>query len=204
VSDLDPEIQLFQVAQADQLDIQIILEVALVLGSLDELLELSPESEDVFVSSGSTDAEVVLLLHGLTARYVLDPEGVCDVVRDLHGFVRVDAAEDRVHERDSLNNERYVFDIDAVTDIVGVLDEEEDDAGEELRHRATNSKSKTSESRPKLCCAARESSTEEGRVDQSNSDQHDEAKDIVENSNGVADVLHAGGSVLAVLSKANN
>lgn len=98
MSDLDPEIQLLQVAQADQLDIEIILEVTLVLRSLDELLKLSPESEDVFVSGGSADAEVVLLLHWLAARYILDPEGVCDVMWDLHSLVRVDAAEDRVHE----------------------------------------------------------------------------------------------------------
>ena len=123
---------------------------------------------------------------------------------DLHGFVGVNAAEDRVHERDSLNDEGYVFDVDAVTDVVGVLDEEEDDAGEELGHCATDSESQTSESRPELCCAARESSTEEGRIDQSNGDQHDEAENVVENSDSVADVLHAGGSVLAVLTKANH
>ena len=87
MSDLDPEIQLLQVAQADQLDIEIILEVTLVLRSLDELLELSPQGQDVFVSGGSADAEVVLLFHRLAAGYVLDPESVCDVVRDLHCFV---------------------------------------------------------------------------------------------------------------------
>ena len=67
MSDLDPEIQLLQVAQTDQLDIEIILEVTLVLGSLDELLELSPQSQDVFISGSSADTEVVLLFHRLAA-----------------------------------------------------------------------------------------------------------------------------------------
>ena len=204
MSDLDPEIQLLQVAQTDQLDIEIILEVTLVLRSLDELLELSSESQDVFVSGGSANAEIVSLFHRLAAGYVLDPEGVCDVVWDLDSLVRVDAAENRVHERDSLNDEGYVLDVDAITDIVGVFDEEEDDAGEELCHCTSNSERKTGKCRPKLCCAARESSTEESRVDQGNSDQHDEAENVVENSDSVADVLHAGGSVLAVLTKANH
>lgn len=200
VSNFDSEVQLLEIPNTDQLNVHIILEVALVLGCLNELLQLSTQSQNIGIARSRGDAEVVLLLHRLATRDILDPQGVGDVVRDLHCLVGIDTAEDRIHERDAFDNERNIANINAVTDIVRVLDEKEDDTGEEFGDGTANGECETSESRPELRCAGGECCAEEGGVDQGDSNENDEAKDIVEHVNRVADVLHAGGAVLAVFS----
>lgn len=67
-----------------------------------------------------------------------------------------------------LNDELLFLDIDPIADIIGMLDEEEDAAGEELCHRFTNAEGQTSNRCPNLCSMARKSLAEEQRVEKSN------------------------------------
>ena len=126
--DLNAQVQLLQVAQAEQFDIDLGDEVPLVLRRFDELLELCAQHEDISVGGLCADGEVVLFFHRPAARHVLDPKAVSDVVRDLNGLVAVDAPEDGVHEGDPLDDELDAVDVDAVADVVGVFDEDEDHA----------------------------------------------------------------------------
>lgn len=203
VSDLDSQVQLLEIPNTDQLNIHIVLEVTLVFRCLNKLLQLSTQSQDIRIARSRGNAEVVLLLHRLAARDVLDPQSVGDIMRNLHCLVGIDTAEDRIHKRDAFDNERNIANIDAITDIVRVLDEKEDDTGEEFGDGTANSECETSKRRPELRCAGGECCAEEGGVDQSNSNENDEAKDVVEYVNRVADVLHAGGAVLAIFSQPN-
>ena len=73
VPDLDSEVQLLEISNADQLNVHIILEVTLVLRRLNELLKLSAQSQNIRIARSRAHTKVVLLFHRLTARDVLNP-----------------------------------------------------------------------------------------------------------------------------------
>ena len=62
-----------------------------------------------------------------------------------------------------------MINVDAVTNIVGMLDEEEDTAGQELRDCAADCECKACERCPELCSLGRESLAEESGVDEGDS-----------------------------------
>lgn len=146
--DFHAQIQLLQVAQAEQFDVDLGYEVPLVFRRFDELLELCAQHEDVGVGGFCADGEIVLLFHRSAAGYVLDPEAVSDVMRDLNGLVAVDAPEHGVHKGDPLDDELHTVDVDAIADIVGVFDEDEDYACQKLCDSAADSEAQCGECAP--------------------------------------------------------
>jgi hypothetical protein len=76
-----------------------------------------------------------LLFHCFASGDVLDPESVEDDVWDLNHFHCVDAFEYCEEEGDLLYDEVFLcgaYNVDAVADVVGVFDEEEDAGAEEF------------------------------------------------------------------------
>lgn len=133
VLDFDPQLELLHVADADELDVEVGLEVALVLRRGDKLAELVAQRLDVFGAGGGCHVQRQTLLHRRTTADVLDPERVGDGVGNLHGLVGVHAAEDGVHQADTFHNELDLSDVDSVTNIVPgwfskLLSEEAQDA----------------------------------------------------------------------------
>lgn len=77
----------------------------------------------------------------------------------MHHFHAVDALEDCEEERDLLDDEeflrRWADDVDAVTDVVGVLDEEEDAGAEKLLCCGCEDE-REGEQRRSRCCKSRD------------------------------------------------
>ena len=67
------------------------------------------------------------------------------LTRNLENAIVVHSLEYGVHQGDVLDDKFLLVDVDAVTDIVWVLDEEEDAARQELGDCAANSECQTSE-----------------------------------------------------------
>jgi len=83
-------------------------------------------------SRSGGDGKGELLGHCSRARDIFDPISVVDNVGDLYGAVRVHASEDRVQEGYVLDYEIDAVDLDPVTDIIRVLNEQEDTGPSEL------------------------------------------------------------------------
>lgn len=166
VADFDAEFQALHIAEADEFDVEVGLEVSAVVVGGDEFLHLGAEGEDVFHLGGGGDVDMETLLHLSATANVLDPEVVSDVVWDLNDAIVVDSLEDGVHQANVLDDQLLVVDGDSVTDVVWVLDEEEDTAGEKLGNGTANGKCETSERSPELSRLGSEGFAEEGGVDE--------------------------------------
>ena len=138
VPDANLKGQLVQVADAADADGDVGLEVAVVLGRSDEFLHLLAQQLDVLERGIERHVDIDDFAHGLAPGNVLDPEVVQGDVGHLDDLVLVDAGEDGVQEGDPLDNELLLLgahDVDAVADVVGVLDEQEDARAEEFLRR---------------------------------------------------------------------
>ena len=73
-----------------------------------------------------------LLANGLAARDVVDPQLVQHDVGDLHRLAVLDVLEDGVEQRDALDHEALLGDVDAVANVERVLDKQENAGPEDL------------------------------------------------------------------------
>nr|POE49007.1 hypothetical protein CFP56_32159 [Quercus suber] len=189
VSDLHSQLQRLHVAQVAELDVEVGLEVSGFRG--DELGQFTAQGEDILHARGGRDIDGQAFLHAFASGDVLDPKAIGDVVRDLQGCIAVDASEYRVHQRDVLHNELGVVDGHAITDIVRVFDEEEDAAGKEFGDGASDGKGKTGERSPKLSgLCGKGCRKERGH--------------LVQNSDGLTDIVHADCAILALGANAHH
>jgi len=76
-----------------------------------------------------------LFSHRLAPGNVLHPQGVQDNVWNLHRLSVGDALEDGVEQGNVLNSQLLRRNVNAITDIVGVLNEEEDAGTQDLLSR---------------------------------------------------------------------
>ena len=128
MSDFNSQLQLGHVGGSQDFNVDIRKEVATVVLVADESDELILEELNIFKCSVEANVEGELFLHELTATNVLDPETVEHVVRDLDAFANIqttDAAEDRKQQRDVVNSKMIGSDINTISDVVRVLDEQE-------------------------------------------------------------------------------
>ena len=120
------------------------------------------------------NGESELFLHGAAAGVVVDPVRVVEGVRDLDRAIGADAAEDGVQQRDLVDDEVVLVDLDAVADVVRVLDEDEDAGAEELGGRRAEHERGAGEDAPQLGPVAGEVVGEEGGVDEGDDDEDDD------------------------------
>jgi hypothetical protein len=132
VLDGNLEVKFVQVANATNSNGQIWLKVARVFGRADKLLHLLAQQLDVFEGSVVRDVKVDDFLHCLAPGHILDPKIIQDDVGYLNDLHFVNAGEDGVEKRDFVDGKLGAGDVDAVADVVGMLDEEEDAGAKEL------------------------------------------------------------------------
>jgi hypothetical protein len=130
------ELEFVHIAESSSFEDDIGLEIARVIRVPDEGFHFVAKKLDVFEGGVEGDEHVELFFHSFAASDVLDPEGVEDDVGYLNHFHIVDSFEDCEEEGDLLHDKQFVprrtDDVDAITDIVGVFDEEEDTGAEEF------------------------------------------------------------------------
>lgn len=131
------------------MDVDFRLEVALVVAS--EISELSSQVLDGVYLGLSVDRELIYLSHSLASRGILDPLAVVDIVRDLNTSSAVHLTKGCIQERDMLDNQRHVVDVNLIANIVWVFDEDEDTRAEEFLDSPCDSKRQRSNATPQRC-----------------------------------------------------
>ena len=133
MSDVDVQLQSVHViAYADDFDVDVGLEVPAVFFIADEGLHFLAQGLHVGQGGAEVDAHGELLVHGVGAGEVVDPEGVEDGVGDLRDAVVCYASEDGEEEGDALDHERPVVDVYTITDVERMFDEEENARAQNL------------------------------------------------------------------------
>jgi hypothetical protein len=135
MADLDFELQFVHVADSGSLEDDFRLEIARVIRMANKCFHLASQKFNIFERSVERDVHIELLFHGLGAGDVFDPQVVEDYVGHLYHFHGIDAFEDCEEEGDLFDDEVFLGwadDVDAIADVVGMLDEEEDAGAEEL------------------------------------------------------------------------
>lgn len=121
VADFDAEFHLVHLADADDLDVHVSLEVAAVVLVEDEFLQFEFEELDVLEGGAKVDGESELFLHGLGAADVFNPAGVEDDVGYLGDLVVIDVFEDGEEQGDALDDQAVAVDVDAVSNVIRML-----------------------------------------------------------------------------------
>jgi hypothetical protein len=132
VSDGDKELELVEVTHTSDANAEIGLEVASILGRTNKLLHLETQKFDVLECSVEGNIDLNSLMHSLATGDIFDPDVVELNVGDLNSLHGVEAVENRVQEGDLVDNHLGTSNVDAVTNIVRVLDEQEDTRTEEF------------------------------------------------------------------------
>ena len=90
-----------------------------------------------------SDGEVFFQL--LAPGQVFYPVGIQQTMWQLHESAVVHSGEPSRHQRDAVDEELDFVDLDAVADVVGVFDEEEDAGCQEISHGARKSEAEAGE-----------------------------------------------------------
>lgn len=119
---LHPQFHFIHLPDPNNLNVHIALEIATVILFQNKFLHFEFEELDIFECGPEIDGEGELFFHCFGAGDVFDPAGVEDDVGHLGDFVVVDVFEDGEEEGDAVDEEAGGVDVDAVADVVGVLD----------------------------------------------------------------------------------
>ena len=125
MSDFDLELELVHVADAGGFEDDVWLEVTGVIGGADEGFHFGAEELNVFERSVEGDEHLELLFHGLGAGDIFNPKIVQDDIGYLDHFHGVDSFEDCVKQGDLFNYQVDLVDVYSVTNVIGMLDEQE-------------------------------------------------------------------------------
>jgi len=138
VTNLYSQDKLFQISDRDQFDIDLGLEIALVIAN--QTLEVRLQILDGVKFGLCADGKVISLSHGFASRDILDPLAVVDDIGDLGGGTTIHLTKDGVHERNMLDHQLDVIDVNTIANIVWVFDEDEHARAEEFLYSACDSK----------------------------------------------------------------
>jgi hypothetical protein len=132
VADFNTKFKLVHLCDADNLDVGIRMEVAVVRGVSEEALHLQLQEVDVLERSVESAEDRNLLPHGLASRNVFNPQGVQNNIGNLDRLSVGDALEHGVEKCNVLHGEHLGGDVDTVTDVVRVFGKEENAGTENL------------------------------------------------------------------------
>lgn len=123
MTDLDAQLELVHFRDTDHLNINIRVELAAVERIADKVGHLLLQQIDILKRSVEVAEDGDLLPHSLASGDVLNPQTVQDDVGNLHRFSVGDALEDGVKQGNVFDSQLFRDDVDAIADIVWVLNE---------------------------------------------------------------------------------
>ena len=199
--DFDSQLQLRHVGSAQNFNVNFRKEIATVVLVANECDELVLEELKVLECSVEVYVEGELLLHELTATDVFNPETIEHVVGDLDAFANLqttNAAEDSEQQRDVVNSEVVGSDINTVSDIVRVLDEQENARSQDFLGGNGEDEGQREESCSSGGQGSGEAGVKEGNEGEDDDDEDNDHEQSVQNVDGLVNIVHAGSEGLAI------
>lgn len=123
---------------------------------------------------------------------------------DLYDLHPVDAGENSVEKRNSVDNHFGRVNLNAIADIIGMLDKQEDARAKEFLSGDGEDEGEREEGSSGSSESSDEAALEEGEEDEDDKHKDNEEQDLIKDSESLANIFHALPDGLSFLANLNN